>query len=79
MITLPYLFLEAAFIHKEDIVSYKPKRYSEKEMESKSSDFSDLMEQRQSVRCFSRKSVPIEVIQNLVKTAGNDLVTVNLS
>ena len=76
MITLPYLLVQAAFIHEEDMVPYKPKRYSEKEMESKSSDFSDLMEQRQSVRCFSKKSVPIEVIQNLVKTAGNDFVTV---
>lgn len=48
-------------------------------MESKSSDFSDLMGQRQSVRCFSGKSVPFEVIRNLVKTAGNDLFTVIFS
>ena len=44
--------------------------YSDEEMLCRSNDFYNLMRRRRSIRTFSDKQIPIEVIQNCVKTAG---------
>ena len=51
-------------------VPYNPPCYSDSEMLEKSANFFRLMNGRRSVRDFSDRDVPEEVIQNIVKTAG---------
>lgn len=43
---------------------------TEEEMIQRSQDFYQLMNSRRSVRMFSSRPVPIEVIKNIVRTAG---------
>lgn len=43
---------------------------SDEEMIKKSADFFDLMKKRRTVRDYSSRSVPREVIENAIKTAG---------
>lgn len=43
---------------------------SEFEMVKKSEDFYKQMHTRRTVRFFSRDPVPLEVIENIIKTAG---------
>ena len=43
---------------------------TEEEMIQRSRDFYQLMNSRRSIRMFSNQSVPIEVIRNIVHTAG---------
>uniref|UniRef100_A0A915HWL2 Nitroreductase domain-containing protein n=1 Tax=Romanomermis culicivorax TaxID=13658 RepID=A0A915HWL2_ROMCU len=45
-------------------------KFSDSEMIRRSQDFYLLMNARRSVRHFSNKDVPLEVIKNLVRTAG---------
>lgn len=45
--------------------------YSEKEMIDLSKNYFDLMSNRRTIRTFSDKSIPHEVIENAVKTAGS--------
>ena len=52
------------------MIPYKQTIYSEDEMKSRSENFFDQMNKRRSVRFFSDKDVPIEVIENCIKTAG---------
>ena len=49
---------------------FKPTVLSEAEMKMRSIKFLEQMKERRSVRAFSRKSVPAEIIENAIKTAN---------
>jgi iodotyrosine deiodinase len=51
-------------------ITYKHNFLSEEETIRKSQEFYEMMDQRRSIRFFSDKPVPYEVIENVVKTAG---------
>jgi len=53
-----------------DMVPYKQTTYSEDEMKKRSQSFYEDINHRRSVRFFSDKDVPIEVIENCIRTAG---------
>ena len=59
-------------VHSEDTeqIPYVHISRSEEEMIQRSQDFYQLMNGRRSVRMFSKKPVPVEVIKNIVHTAG---------
>ena len=59
-------------LHGEDTehVPYVHVKRTEEEMIQRSQDFYQLMNGRRSVRMFSSQSVPLEVIKNIVHTAG---------
>lgn len=45
-------------------------RHSEEEMKKKSLEFYEQMDKRRSVREISSENLPLEVIENIIKTAG---------
>ena len=49
---------------------FKPTVFSEAEMKMRSIKFLEQMKERRSVRAFSKKSVPAEIIENAIKTAN---------
>lgn len=51
-------------------VSYHPETFSEEEITLKSKSFHEWLNKRRSVRDFSDKTVPKEVIENLIKSAS---------
>ncbi len=51
-------------------VAYRPPRYAEPEMRRRARDFYALLNGRRSVRHFSDKPVPLEVMQDIVRAAG---------
>ncbi|HRJ28372.1 MAG TPA: nitroreductase family protein [Cyclobacteriaceae bacterium] len=51
-------------------VKYSPEQYSEKEMLQRSKDFYQRMDKRRTVRDFSDKAVPQQVIENIILTAN---------
>ncbi len=53
-----------------NFISYKFNYYSSEEVEKRSADFYNEMNRRRTVRQFSKKNVPVEVIKNCIKTAG---------
>lgn len=53
-----------------NMIPYKPNTYSKQEMIQRSKQFYENMNARRSVRYFSSKDVPLEVIENIVHTAG---------
>jgi iodotyrosine deiodinase len=55
---------------KKGFIPYKQPVYSEEEMIERSASFYDEMNRRRSVRFFSNKKVPRQVIENIIKTAG---------
>lgn len=59
-------------LHSPDTphISYRPDSFTDKEMMAMSKEFYETMNKRRSVRHFSKKPIPIEVIENIVKTAG---------
>ena len=59
-------------VHSEDTehIPYVHVGRTEEEMIERSRDFYQLMNSRRSIRMFSSQSVPIEVIKNIVHTAG---------
>lgn len=57
-----------------DMVPYKQTTYSEDEMKKRSQSFYKDINHRRSVRFFSDKDVPIEVIENCIRTAGESAV-----
>ena len=59
-------------------IPFCPPTYSETEMVSRSHDFYQQMNERRSVRFFSVKPVPLEVMENIVRTAGLKLVPFKL-
>jgi len=64
-------------LHNEDsstsMIPHKPKTYSDDQMKKRSKEFYLEMNNRRSVRFFSDKDVPIEVIENCIKTAGMNI------
>ena len=51
--------------NKYPFVEYYPLRYEEEEMVDRSREFYELMDKRRSIREFSDKPVPREVIENI--------------
>ena len=58
--------------HSEDTphIPYKGVQFSEEEMVKRTKEFYELMNKRRSVRHYSSKSVPKEVVENIIRTAG---------
>jgi len=52
-------------------IKHVPKTYPEDEILKRSADFYHLLDQRRSVRDFSDKMVPKEVIENIIMTASS--------
>lgn len=52
-------------------IRYIDKTYVTEDMLRRSKDYFELMEKRRSIRDFSDRSIPIEVIENLIKTASS--------
>ena len=63
----PYTHSEA---EEGDHIPYSPQLYSEEDMVHRSHQFYVDMNKRRSVRFFSDRPVPEEVIKNIIKTAG---------
>lgn len=59
-------------LHPEDTpqIPYKFQRKSEKEMILASKEYYETLNNRRSIRFFSKDSVPMEVIENIVRAAG---------
>ena len=57
-------------MNNKEFINYNGKTYSEEEVERKSMEFQEDMSKRRSVRDFSERKIPKEVIENLIKTAG---------
>ncbi len=55
---------------KFPFIPYQKENYTEEEMIERASSFYTFMNKRRSVREFSDKDIPREVIENIVKTAG---------
>ena len=51
-------------------ISYTPVKYSEEETLNRSQDFFHYMNRRRTVRAFSDKPVPKQVVENLIMTAS---------
>lgn len=51
-------------------IKYQPKQFSPVEIEKRSADFYEYMDSRRSVRHFSNKPVPEQVIEKLIMTAS---------
>ncbi|XP_069788589.1 iodotyrosine deiodinase isoform X2 [Narcine bancroftii] len=51
-------------------IPYSMKHYPEEEMIHRANEFYQMMNERRSVRCFSKKVVPREVIESIIRTAG---------
>uniref|UniRef100_A0A7E4V8M2 Nitroreductase domain-containing protein n=1 Tax=Panagrellus redivivus TaxID=6233 RepID=A0A7E4V8M2_PANRE len=59
-------------------VPYRGPVYTEDEMLRRSQLFYESMKLRRSVRCFSPRTVPMKIIQNIIKTAGTSPSGANL-
>ena len=59
-------------LHPEDTphIPYRGVLFDEDEMVKRSKEFYQLMKKRRSVRHYSSKSVPKEVVENIIHTAG---------
>lgn len=59
-------------LHPEDTphIPYRGVLFNEDEMVKRSKEFYQLMKKRRSVRHYSSKSVPKEVVENIIHTAG---------
>ena len=55
---------------KEGFIPFAPLNFSEEETHQRAEDFYELMNKRRSLRMFSDKPVPKEVIENIIKTAS---------
>jgi len=55
---------------KDGFIPYKPQSFSEDEMRERAEDFYHFMDKRRSLRVFSDRSVPKDVIENLIRTAS---------
>lgn len=58
---------------EEDVVKHVPfefKRLAPEESVQRSKEFYELMNKRRTLRFYSPDPVPIEVIHNIIKTAG---------
>jgi nitroreductase len=55
---------------KEGFIPFESLNFSEEETRQRAEDFYHLMDKRRSLRMFSDKAVPKEVIENVIKTAS---------
>lgn len=55
---------------RDKFISYTPLLFNKEEMLQRSRDFFNLMDQRRSLREFSNREVPFEIIENAIKTAS---------
>ncbi|MEA1994355.1 MAG: nitroreductase family protein [Euryarchaeota archaeon] len=55
---------------KHNFIPYRREEYADKEMIQRSKEFYTWMDKRRTVREFSSKSVPREVMENLIRTAS---------
>lgn len=62
-------FIPASLTH----VPLVYEKFPEKEMKDRAEEFFKFMNMRRTVRNFSKESVPIEIIRNIIKTAGKIL------
>ena len=62
--------MERQLINGFPFVSYTPIRFSEEEMKQRTADFYSWMNQRRTVRDFSDKAIPQEIIEKLILSAG---------
>lgn len=51
-------------------INYNPKTFDERSMLKKSTEYYELMDSRRTIREFSSKPVPKEIIENIIKTAS---------
>lgn len=58
-------------MNKEGFIPYEAPKFSEEEMLKRSREYFDYMNQRRSVREFSDRSFPREVLENIIKTASS--------
>lgn len=56
--------------HKEGFIPYVPLDFSEDEVKQRAEDFYHFMDKRRSLRVFSDRPVPKEVIENIIRTAS---------
>lgn len=61
---------EKKFIENHPYLSYQKPIISDEEMLDRSISFYQSMDERRSVRDFSDRPIPLEVIQNIIKTAA---------
>jgi iodotyrosine deiodinase len=61
---------ETKLINEYPFIRYEKETYEKDEMIHRSKDFFEWMSKRRSVRDFSNKPVPKEVIENIIKTAS---------
>ncbi len=54
----------------EGFITYDARNYSEEETRKRAAEFYEYMDKRRSLRVFSGKLVPKEVIENIIKTAS---------
>lgn len=55
---------------KEDFIPLNPTTYSHKEMLERSGSFFEQMDKRRSVREYSAQTFPVEILENIIKTAS---------
>lgn len=55
---------------KEGFVPYEPLNFSENQMKQRVKDFFQFMDKRRSLRVFSDRPVPKDVIENVIRTAS---------
>ena len=53
-----------------DFIPFVGKNFDEEEMIARSKSFYEEMNQRRTLRFYSSKQVPVEVMENIIKTAG---------
>ncbi|CAL4134161.1 unnamed protein product, partial [Meganyctiphanes norvegica] len=51
-------------------ILFQHDRYNEEELVQRSKEYYELMNKRRSVRFFSKDPVPVEVMENIIRTAG---------
>lgn len=51
-------------------VPYQPPRKSDEELLERSKEYFELMARRRTVRSFSQEAIPQEVLDNIIRTAG---------
>lgn len=56
--------------HSENFIPLNPVTYSEAEMLERSKTYFEHMDRRRSIRKFSGQSFPIEILENIIKTAS---------
>lgn len=62
--------MDKRIINGFEHIPYRPVKYIGKEMLRRSADFYTQASQRRSVRYFSEKDIPEEVLLNIIRTAG---------